>query len=38
MLDHILSNHAESRTLATLRDTLIPKLLSGELKAEDFTA
>ena len=31
MLDRILSNHAESRTLATLRDTLLPKLLSGEL-------
>ena len=30
MLDRILSNHAESRTLATLRDTLLPKLLSGE--------
>jgi type I restriction enzyme S subunit len=33
MLDRILSNHAESRTLATLRDTLLPKLLSGELNA-----
>jgi type I restriction enzyme S subunit len=31
MLDRILSNHAESRTLATLRDTLLPKLLSGDL-------
>ncbi|MCP5540245.1 MAG: restriction endonuclease subunit S [Akkermansiaceae bacterium] len=31
ILDRILSNHAESRTLATLRDTLLPKLLSGEL-------
>ncbi|MEI6830147.1 MAG: restriction endonuclease subunit S [Synechococcaceae cyanobacterium ELA445] len=28
----------QSRTLATLRDTLIPKLLSGELKVKDFTA
>jgi type I restriction enzyme, S subunit len=25
-------NHAESRTLATLRDTLLPKLLSGSLQ------
>jgi type I restriction enzyme S subunit len=32
MLDLILSNHAESCTLATLRDTLLPKLLSGELQ------
>ena len=24
-------NHAEAETLATLRDTLLPKLLSGEL-------
>ena len=31
MLDHILSSHAETRTLDTLRDTLLPKLLSGEL-------
>lgn len=27
----IVSNERESRTLATLRDTLLPKLLSGEL-------
>ena len=31
LLDRILSNHGESRTLAILRDTLLPKLLSGEL-------
>ncbi len=31
LLNRILSNHGESRTLATLRDTLLPKLLSGEL-------
>jgi len=29
--DKIKANEAESRTLATLRDTLLPKLLSGEL-------
>ena len=28
-------NHAESRTLATLRDTLLPKLISGELRVPD---
>ena len=27
----VLANLQESRTLATLRDTLLPKLLSGEL-------
>jgi type I restriction enzyme S subunit len=31
------ANRSQSRTLATLRDTLLPKLLSGELKAEGFT-
>jgi type I restriction enzyme S subunit len=35
MLDHILSNHAESCTLATLRDTLLPKLLSGEMSVAE---
>jgi type I restriction enzyme S subunit len=38
MLDRILSNHAESRTLATLRDTLLPKLLSGELSVAGIPA
>jgi type I restriction enzyme S subunit len=34
--DRIDSNRTQSRTLATLRDTLLPKLLSGELSvAED---
>ena len=32
LFDRILSNHGQSRTLATLRDTLLPKLLSGELR------
>lgn len=31
------ANRSQSRTLATLRDMLLPKLLSGELKAEGFT-
>jgi len=31
LIDQIISNRTESRTLATLRDTLLPKLLSGEL-------
>ena len=28
-------NNKESQTLATLRDTLLPKLLSGELRVRD---
>jgi type I restriction enzyme, S subunit len=32
MIDRIIANIHESRTLATLRDTLLPKLLSGELR------
>jgi type I restriction enzyme S subunit len=28
-------NRAESRTLVTLRDTLLPKLLSGEIRLKD---
>ncbi len=31
MFDRIIANIHESRTLATLRDTLLPRLLSGEL-------
>ncbi len=40
MLDRIHANLHQSRTLATLRDTLLPKLLSGELSvaALDFAA
>ena len=38
LIDLLIANRIESQTLATLRDTLLPKLLSGELKAEDFTA
>lgn len=31
----VLSNQLESRTLATLRDALLPKLISGELRVPD---
>jgi type I restriction enzyme S subunit len=31
LIDQIIANRAQSRTLATLRDALLPKLLSGEL-------
>ncbi|MEQ1759426.1 MAG: restriction endonuclease subunit S [Vicinamibacterales bacterium] len=33
--DQIVANRRQSRTLATLRDTLLPKLLSGELRVAD---
>ncbi len=32
--DQIVAHKQQSRTLSTLRDTLLPKLLSGELKVE----
>jgi type I restriction enzyme S subunit len=31
LIEQIIANRIQSRTLATLRDTLLPKLLSGEL-------
>ena len=33
--DQIVANKQQSRTLATLRDTLLPKLLSGELSVAE---
>ncbi len=33
--DQIAANAEQSRTLATLRDTLLPKLLSGELSVTE---
>jgi type I restriction enzyme S subunit len=36
ILDRILNNHGQSRTLAALRDALLPKLLSGELRVNDI--
>ena len=35
LLSQISANRAQSRTLATLRDTLLPKLLSGELSVAE---
>ena len=34
-LDRILANHHESYTLSALRDVLLPKLISGELRLKD---
>ena len=31
LIDQLIANRIQARTLATLRDTLLPKLLSGEL-------
>lgn len=36
MLERIQALEEESRTLAALRDTLLPKLLSGEVRVKDF--
>ncbi|MDD2349163.1 MAG: hypothetical protein PHS50_12995 [Kiritimatiellae bacterium] len=33
LIETIIASRLQSRTLATLRDTLLPKLLSGELGA-----
>ncbi|MFN3614579.1 MAG: restriction endonuclease subunit S [Rubrimonas sp.] len=35
LFDRTLECHRESRTLAALRDTLLPKLISGELRVKD---
>lgn len=35
MLDRIVSNIHESRSLATIRDFLLPRLMSGEVRAKD---
>ena len=37
MLARVVKNRAESRNLASLRDTLLPKLLSGKLRVIDNT-
>ena len=34
VLEHIIANIHESRTLASLRDTLLPKLVSGEVRVK----
>jgi type I restriction enzyme S subunit len=35
MVNRIIGNSLESRTLATLRDALLPKLMSGEIRTRD---
>jgi type I restriction enzyme S subunit len=36
LIDQLIANRIQSRTLATLRDTLLPKLLSGELSVAEI--
>lgn len=38
LIDQLIANRIQSRTLTTLRDTLLPKLLSGELRADQHAA
>jgi type I restriction enzyme S subunit len=38
LINQIIANRIQSRTLATLRDTLLPRLLSGELSVQVWTA
>ena len=38
VMQRVLSNEQQSRTLAGLRDTLLPKLLSGEIRAKAILA
>jgi type I restriction enzyme S subunit len=36
LVDRMINNAAESRTLAELRDTLLPKLISGEIRVRNI--
>ena len=38
LIDQLIANRIQARTLATLRDTLLPKLLSGELQVADVAS
>jgi type I restriction enzyme S subunit len=38
MLEGILANHEQAQTLATLRDTLLPRLISGKLRLPEAEA
>ena len=38
ILETILSNHEQAQTLATLRDTLLPRLISGQLRLPEIVA
>lgn len=36
ILEHVLKNQKENQTLTQLRDTLLPKLISGEVRLKEF--
>jgi type I restriction enzyme S subunit len=38
LINKILTNHSQAQTLATLRDTLLPRLISGQLRLPDAEA
>jgi type I restriction enzyme S subunit len=38
ILNKIITNNVESRTLAQIRDALLPKLMSGEIRVDKITA
>jgi type I restriction enzyme S subunit len=38
LVEHTILNLRESRTLADLRDALLPRLISGELRVQDAAA
>jgi type I restriction enzyme S subunit len=35
LIENKIVNSVQSRTLAAIRDTLLPKLLSGEIRVKD---
>ena len=38
MLERILENHEKAQTLASLRDTLLPRLITGQLRLDEVQA
>lgn len=38
LIDRLIANRIQSRTLATLRNALLPNLLSGELAVNQLNA
>ena len=35
LIESVLSNHEQAQTIAALRDTLLPRLISGQLRLSD---
>jgi type I restriction enzyme S subunit len=38
LLDRVIQNELQAQTLASLRDTLLPRLISGQLRLPDAIA